>query len=131
MKSIVFLLFFIFILPNVFPCGKKEANNPQPLPASSPDIIIIAEEDNIRTENMTKITGRVQIYGSEPHTFVGIVDERENEYAVYPPEQENELRRLQGHLIEFTVVFLEKPQGYGSLFLKGGTVTPVTWEIIR
>jgi len=60
---------------------------------------------------------------------VGIVDERENEYAVYPPEKEEELRKLQGHLIEFTVVFLEKPQAYGSLFLKGGTVTPVTWEI--
>jgi len=62
---------------------------------------------------------------------VGIADEKGIEYAVYPQEQEEKLRNLQGHLIEFTVILLEKPQGYGSLFLKGGTVTPVNWEIIR
>jgi len=129
MKLIVFLLFFVFILPNVFPCGKKEVNNPQPLPAEIPDVV--KEEVIIGMEKTAKLTGRVQIYGSEPHTFVGIVDGNDNEYAVYPPEKENELRKLQGHLIEFTVVFLDEPQGYGSLFLKGGTVTPVTWEIIR
>jgi hypothetical protein len=129
MKLFVFILFFVFILSNVFPCGKKEARNPQPLPATSPDMS--AEQVNTGTNNMTKLTGRVQIYGSEPHTFVGIVDENGNEYAVFPPEQEKELRKLQGYLIEFTVIFLDEPQGYGSLFLKGGTVTPVKWEIIR
>ena len=125
MKVIVFLLFFVFVIPGAFPCGKKEKSNAQPVSAET------VSTEGQGTKNLIKIIGRVQIYGSEPHTFVGIVDERENEYAVYPPEKENELRRLQGHLIEFTVVFLEKPQAYGSLFLKGGTVTPVTWEIIR
>jgi len=129
MKVIVFLLFFIFILHNVFPCGKKEARNPQPLPAASPDIS--AGQVNTGTNNMTKLTGRVQIYGSEPHTFVGIVDENGKEYAVYPREKEEELRKLQGYLIEFTVIFQDDPQAYGSLFLKGGTVTPVKWEIMR
>jgi hypothetical protein len=82
-------------------------------------------------ENTARITGSVRIYGSEPHTFVGIVDEKGTEYAVYPPSKEEELRKLQGHLIDFTVIFMDEPQGYGSLFLKGGTVTPVNWEIIR
>ena len=61
---------------------------------------------------------------------MGIADEKRIEYAD-PQEQEEKLRNLQGHLIEFTVILLEKPQGYGSLFLKGGTVTPVSWEIIQ
>ena len=129
MKLFVLILFFVFILPNVFPCGKNEARNPQPLPATSPDIT--AEQVNTGTNNMTKLTGRVQIYGSEPHTFVGIVDGNGTEYAVYPREKEEELRKMQGHLIEFTVVFLDDPQAYGSLFLKGGTVTPLNWEIIN
>jgi len=128
MKLMVFLLFFFFIIPNVFPCGRKEKNNVQPVTAET---FGTAEQVNTGTEKMTKLTGRVQIYGNEPHTFVGIVDENGNEYAVYPPEKEKELRSLQGHLIEFTVVFQDNPQAYGSLFLKGGTVTPVKWEIIR
>jgi len=128
MKLIVFLLFFVCITPNVFPCGRKEKNNVQPATAET---FGAAEQINTGTENMTKLTGRVQIYGSEPHTFAGIVDENGTEFAVYPPEQEEELRKLQGHLIEFTVVFLDDPRGYGSLFLRGGTVTPVKWEIIN
>jgi hypothetical protein len=82
-------------------------------------------------ENTAKITGSVRIFGSEPHTFVGIVDENGTEYAVYPASQEAELRKLQGHLIVFTVVFLDEPKGEGGLYLKGGTVTPLSWEIIR
>ena len=82
-------------------------------------------------DNTAKITGSVRIYGSEPHTFVGIVDENGIEYAVYPPSKEEELRKLQGYLIAFTVVFLDEPKGEGGLYLKGGTVTPLSWEIIR
>jgi len=77
-----------------------------------------------------KILGMVQVYGNAPRTFVGIVDENGTEYAVYPPALEDKLRDLQGHLIEFTVIFLDTPNAFGSLFLKGGTVEPVKWEII-
>ena len=81
---------------------------------------------------MTKITGRVQIYGNEPHTFVGIIDQQDGtEYAVYPPSKEEELRGLQGHLIEFTVIKQDEPMGLGGLQLKGGTVTVVEWRIVR
>ena len=128
MKLIVFLLFFICIIPNIFPCGRKEKNNVQPVTVEN----VNAEgRSGTKTENMIKITGRVKIYGSEPHTFAGIVDEKGSEFAVYPPEQEEKLRKLQGHLIEFTVIFLDEPRGEGSLFLKGGTVNPLEWSIIR
>ena len=93
--------------------------------------VTAASGDNAAVDDTAKITGRVQVYGSEPRTYVGIVDTHGVEYAVYPPSRGDELRRLQGRLIEFTVVFLDEPQGFGSLFLKGGTVTPIKWEIIR
>jgi hypothetical protein len=83
-------------------------------------------------EKTSKITGRVQVYGNEPFTFVGIVDEAGIEYAVYPYSKEAELVWLQGHLIEFTVIFLDDPpRTEASLTLRGGTVTPVSWVIIR
>jgi hypothetical protein len=34
--------------------------------------------------NMKTLTGRIQIYGNEPHTFAGIIDEDGTEYAIYP-----------------------------------------------
>ena len=82
-------------------------------------------------ESAATIIGRVEIYGNEPHTFVGIVDENDIQYAVYPPDREAELRRLQGRLIDFTVIMLDEPRGEGGFYLKGGTVTPVKWEVIR
>jgi hypothetical protein len=63
---------------------------------------------------------------------VGILSEADGKlYAVYPPAQEAELRTLQGQRLEMTLRFLEKPQGYGSLFLKDGTVSPVSWNILK
>jgi hypothetical protein len=76
------------------------------------------------------ITGMVNIYGSEPHTFAGIESEDGKTYAVYPREKEEEIRPLQGRLIEFTVRFLAEPAGEGSLYLKDGTVTPLSWRIL-
>jgi len=124
-KPVIFILFFTLIIPCVFPCGKKEKNNVQPVSAET----FITEGQGM--ENMIKIIGRISIYGSEPHTFVGIVDEGGTEFAVYPPEQEEKLRQLQGRLIEFTVIVLDEPKGEGGLYLKGGTVNPIEWIIIR
>jgi hypothetical protein len=74
------------------------------------------------------LRGTVRVYGSEPHTYAGIVAGGKV-YAVYPPEKEAEIRRLQGQDIEFTVQFLDKPKGYGSLFLVDGCITPVSWKL--
>ena len=131
MKFIFFLIFFVSIIGSVFSFGVKEVNNSKPLPVASPDPINTGEKFNTDMENVIKITGYVQIYGNEPHTFAGIKDENGVEYSIFPPEQEEKLRSLQGNLIEFTVTTLDKPQGYGSLFLKGETVTPLNWKIIR
>ena len=113
-----FILFALAALC-VFSCGKASGDQLEP------------GEPGSGGGNTVKITGTVHIYGNEPHTFVGIVDERGNEYAVYPVSKEAELRKLQGHLIVFTVIMLDEPKGEGGLYLKGGTVTPLSWEIIR
>ncbi len=79
-----------------------------------------------------EIIGRVKIYGSEPHTYVGIESTEDGTiYSVYPPEKEHALRKLQGRVIIFKVRILDKPQGYGSLFLSGPTVTPLSWKVLR
>jgi hypothetical protein len=82
--------------------------------------------------NTQTIRCRVEVYGNEPHTYVGIRSEADGKlYAVHPPEQEAKLRTLQGRRLEMTLRFLEKPQGYGGLFLKDGTVSPVSWKILK
>ncbi|MDR1912632.1 MAG: hypothetical protein LBQ52_09870 [Helicobacteraceae bacterium] len=79
----------------------------------------------------TTITGRVQIYGNEPHTFVGVIDDKGVEYSVYPKEKEKELRDLQGRLIKFNVEFIDNSQTDNYLLLKGGVITPLSWKIIK
>ncbi|MDR2897455.1 MAG: hypothetical protein LBU99_01480 [Spirochaetaceae bacterium] len=84
-----------------------------------------------------EITGRVKIYGSAPHTYVGIESAEDGTvYSVYPPEKEEALRELQGRLIRFKVKILDKSQenqsfGLGSLMLSGPTVTPLSWKIVK
>ena len=77
------------------------------------------------------IIGMARIYGSGLHTFAGIASEDGKTYAVYPREKETEIRALQGRRIEFTVRFLKSPAGEGGLYLKDGTVTPLTWRILN
>jgi len=132
MKIITFVFLFIIVAPNIFSLGIKEKDNTSGyLPDNSVETIDSGNQLGNSVENTIKITGKIQIYGNEPHTFVGIVAENGTEYAVYPPSKEEELRMFQGHLIEFTVILLDEPQGFGSIFLEGGTVTPVEWRIVQ
>jgi hypothetical protein len=80
--------------------------------------------------NTQTLRGYVHIYGAEPRTYIGIVSGGKV-YAVYPHERETELRILQGREIEFSVCFLDIPQGEGSLFLKDGYVTLLSWKILN
>lgn len=123
MKFFFFFIMFTLAVFTLFPMGKKEnINNSQ---------VVTVETSDADMKNTAKITGRILIYGNEPHTSVGIVDEKGTEYAVSPASREDELRTLQGHLIEFTVVFLDESQCNGSVCLMGGTVTPLEWKIIQ
>ncbi|MDR2194937.1 MAG: hypothetical protein LBP19_10850 [Treponema sp.] len=82
------------------------------------------------TGRIVRITGRVTIFGNEPHTFAGIVTVDGKRYGVSPAEKETAIRGLQGHVVEFTVQFLETQEGYAALFLKDGAVTPLSWRIV-
>jgi hypothetical protein len=139
MKLSFFILLLVLIAANAFPSGRRKAQDGQG--ASSAGVINPADDKpakavgtngraDVEVDNVKKIVGRVRIYGSDPHTFAGISGEDGIEYSIYPPEKEEEIRSLQGHLIEFTVILLDEPQGFGSLFLKGGTISPVEWKIL-
>ena len=71
--------------------------------------------------------GMVKIYGSEPHTWVGIETVPDGKiYAAGPPEKARELSSLQGRLIDFTVVIQDTGQPGLS-----GTATVLSWRIVR
>jgi len=127
MRLLLITGIFLFVTFNIFPSGARDTMNTTKTTNQS----CSSSTSSAVSENTFKITGRVQVYGNEPNTFAGIVDQNGTEYAIYPPAQEARLRALQGHLIEFTVLPVTEPKSYGSLFLKGGTVEPITWEIIR
>jgi hypothetical protein len=75
------------------------------------------------------IWGRVVVFGSEPHTFAGIVTGDGKQYNVTPPEKEEEIRKLQGYVVNFTVIFLDIPVGPPGLALQDGTVKLLSWTI--
>ena len=136
MKHALFVLVFVLTAFNLLAFGRREkVNDTQHLQAQAQPGNIEAIDSNSQAgaemENTINIVGTVRIYGNEPHTFAGILGEDGTEYAVFPPSKENEIRELQGHLIEFAVILLEDGQGYGSLFLRGGTVTPVSWRLVQ
>ena len=93
---------------------------------------ISVEESTGEMDNTVKITGMVKIYGHEPFSYLGIEDQDGTQYAVHPLSVADELSELQGRIIEFTVVFLdEQAPGMAGLMLRGGTVTPLSWKIVR
>ena len=73
------------------------------------------------------LSGMVKIYGSEPHTWVGIETVPEGKiYAVDSTEKAKELRALQGRLIDFTVIIQETTRPGLA-----GTAAVLSWNIIR
>jgi len=71
------------------------------------------------------LQGMVKIYGSEPHTWVGIQTVPEGKvYAVNPREKAEELRNQQGYMLEFTVMLGNKtpPRGLPE------AVTMLSWR---
>jgi hypothetical protein len=111
----IFLLSFFFAAFSGFALGKRENR---------------AAKNQAKTSGETIMLGRIQVYGNEPHTFVGIVDEHGVEYSIHPPTKEAELRKLQGQLIEFRVIILDEPYGYEGMEL-GRTLTLFDWKVVK
>ena len=113
MKFLIFVFSFILAGVSVFSCGTNSS-------VKTP-----------KGEDTLEIIGWTQLYGNEPHMNLGIVSEDGNEYAIYPYSLGDELKgKLLGHLVKFTVIFLDIPIDYG-FYLKGGYVTPLSWEILQ
>ena len=128
-KAFFFLVLFTAVCFSLFSFGRRERLSQPEAAAESPAIADTVNQVEEGNQNIVEIIGRIEIFGNNPHTFVGIVAEDGVTYSVYPPLIEEELRRLQGHLIEFTVTILDEPRGFGALLLGGGTVTPLSWVI--
>ncbi|MDR3311724.1 MAG: hypothetical protein LBS64_01130 [Spirochaetaceae bacterium] len=114
MKKVLVIFLLTAVLPGLFAFGKKDT----PPGASGTDAK--------QPAGAVVILGRVRIYGSEPHTYVGIETQDGKYYAISSPEKEKEIWNLQGRLVEFTVFLSSR----GSLFLRDGTVTPLSWRTV-
>jgi ABC-type oligopeptide transport system substrate-binding subunit len=121
MRLKILAVMILLCAAGLFACGTRQSAN---------KTVAYNTAGQVSKMDTQIITGTVHIYGSEPHTYAGIESEDGKTYAVYPREKEEEIRPLQGRLIEFTVRFLEKPAGEGSLYLRDGTVTPLLWRIL-
>jgi hypothetical protein len=76
-----------------------------------------------------KFIGSVRIYGSEPHTYVGIVNEKDDKmYRLSNNTKDSELRALQGKRIEFTVKALS--DGKGSYPPADGVITLLSYKVL-
>ena len=75
----------------------------------------------------TVLQGTVKLYGSEPHTWVGIETIPGGiVYFVAPPETASELRKIRNQLLEFTVTI-----GGSKMPGADGTATVIAWRIIQ
>ena len=73
-----------------------------------------------------KIIGAVCIFGSEPHTYAAIQDEKDdNVYLIDDSAMEQELRAMQGKRIEFMVKITRTKQSYPPA---DGSVTVVSYR---
>lgn len=71
------------------------------------------------------VVGQIGVYGNEPHTWLGFVDQKGVEYALdAPADILEQLRNMQGFILEVTGKLDEMPKGQpvGLQVLSGGTI---------
>ena len=71
------------------------------------------------------VVGQIGVYGNEPHTWLGFVDNKGVEYGLEASEADlEELRNLQGILLEISGLLEPVPEGQpvGFQTLSGGKI---------
>jgi len=77
------------------------------------------------------LQGMIHIYGSEPHTWVGLETVPDGKvYAIVPPEKADEYRALQGRFMEVKVTFQDTALPPG-LPPGDGVITPLSWTAAK
>jgi len=74
------------------------------------------------------LQGMIHVYGSEPHTWVGLKTVPDGKvYAIVPAEKADEYRDLQGRFMEVKVKFQDTALPPG-LPPGDGIITPLSWQ---
>ena len=105
MKRIVGILMFVLILPSFALGGRDKVESAQLLPVT--------------------VVGQIGVYGNEPNTWLGFVDQKGVEYALdATADMLQELRGMQGLILEITGELDAIPEGQPEGFqaLSGGTL---------
>jgi len=128
MRFVFITLVFVITSCVAFSSGRMDAVNA----SGNIETANTIDQPDAGENRMIKIIGRIHIVGPDHQTIFAVIEDQHDgmKYAIYPPSVEEELRGLQGHLIEFTVVKENTPKTYESLLL-GRTVTVVEWRILQ
>ncbi len=117
MKKILILL---FIIGSVTQCFNKD-NMKQ-------------DNSKLQIDNSVKqylITGVIKVYGSEPHTYVGIKSENKKIFYIHP-DYASKVRKLQNEKYLFTVKNYDGDKKFHYTMLGNDPVViPVSWEKIK
>ena len=119
MKKFIFtgILITMLLAHNAYPFPKRETAPPPPA------------IENERTNERT-IIGRIVMFGNEPFSYAGIVDQEGIEYFIYPREEGDSMRMYQGHLIRFIVISVQENPSYESSNFRGGQVRILSWSLL-
>lgn len=95
-----------------------------------------ADKDPSENKERVTIVGHINVYGSMPHTYLGIVADDKKEYTILAEKDIlSQLQKTQGQIIAFTGVVIPRDDENGTkmLFqtLKDGKFELVSWQIIK
>ncbi len=80
--------------------------------------------ESVKLQPIT-VVGQIGVYGNEPHTWLGFVDNKGVEYGLEASEEDlKELRNLQGILLELSGLLEPVPEGQpvGYQTFSGGKI---------
>ncbi len=95
--------------------------------ALSLSLFSFSGRDKVESAKLEPVTvvGQIGVYGNEPRTWLGFVDNKGVEYGLEASEADlNELRNLQGILLEISGLLEPVPEGQPAGFqtLSGGKI---------
>ena len=82
-------------------------------------------------DNVTEVTGFVNVYGNEPFTFIGIVTDKNEQYSIKADQETlNDLRKTQGQKIEIKGT-IYKYEDISLNQLKDGNLIVIEWKLAK
>jgi uncharacterized lipoprotein YajG len=99
--------------------------------------ILVVDNQQIVKENtaLVTITGHINVYGSMPHTYLGIVTEDKKVYTVLADKDVlSQLQKTQGKSVALTGIIISRDENSTKMLfqtLKNGQFKLKSWKILE